>query len=224
MSSVRRVTFCIVFLGFGLAAQAALEKLTETERPPLRQSLSSLPMTIGEWVGHDEPLDEKIKLETQATEFINRVYESETRPGKRLALWINYSVKGDNLRHSPEVCLPSRGYTKLESECRVISIERAGDVPTTISRLGYGQGGMVQGVGFWYYIFGEGQLERYVRGLPITSRSSHGRTTRGSSMTVEVFDQGNSHVDDATLQEFTASLVEALQPILPLDRAQYFVP
>ena len=52
------------------------------------------------------------------------------------------------------------------------------------------QGELVEHVGFWYYIFGEGKLENFVRQLPITSRSSHGRTTRGSSMTVEVFYPG----------------------------------
>ena len=60
-----------------------------------------------------------------------------------------------------------------------------------ITRLGYCQGELVQGVGFWYYIFGEGELEHFVRRLPITSRSSHGRTTRGSGMTVEVFCPGD---------------------------------
>jgi hypothetical protein len=60
--------------------------------------------------------------------------------------------------------------------------------------------------------------------LPITSRSSHGRTTRGSSMTVEIFYPGDHDPEGDALREFTRLLLVALEPILPLDRAEYFVP
>jgi hypothetical protein len=96
------------------------------------------------------------------------------------------------------------------------------DVP--VMRLGYAQGELVQIVGFWYYIFGEGRLEQYVRGLPITSRSSHGRTTRGSGLTVEVFCPGTTDPDGGALRDFAARLLAALDPVLPAERAQYFIP
>ena len=78
--------------------------------------------------------------------------------------------------------------------------------------------------GFWYYIFGEGKLENYVRRLPITSRSSHGRTTRGSSMTVEVFYPGETDPEGEALREFAGELLKALGPILPPKRAAYHIP
>lgn len=224
MASLRRVILSAVILSFGLAAQARLETMMITDRPPLRQSLSSLPMVVGDWVGRDEEIDPRIKEESQATEFINRVYVRRDQPERRLTLWINYSYKGDNLRHSPEICLPSKGYNKLESECRVISVRDPGGNELPVSRLGYDNGDLFQCVGFWYYIFGEGQLEKYVRHLPITSRSSHGRTTRGSSLTVEVFSGGETLIDDNDLKDFAGSLLQALEPIMPADRAEYFVP
>ena len=70
----------------------------------------------------------------------------------------------------------------------------------------------------------KGKLENYVRQLPITSRSSHGQTTRGSSMTVEVFYPGDNDPDGRGLREFACELVKALEPILPLERADYHVP
>jgi hypothetical protein len=90
--------------------------------------------------------------------------------------------------------------------------------------LGYSKGELVERVGFWYYIFGEGKLEKLVRRLPITSRSSHGRTTRGSSMTVEIFGSGDHDPDDSALQDFAHSLLLELEPILPSERAEYHVP
>src|SRR5207253_5945600 len=121
-------------------------------------------------------------------------------------------------------CLPSGGWTKVESQCRVVEVPGADGKDLPVMRLGYAQGELVQIVGFWYYIFGEGKLEQYVRGLPITSRSSHGRTTRGSGMTVEVFCPGDGNPDGEALRDFARTLLEALEPLLPENRAEYFIP
>jgi hypothetical protein len=224
MSPMRRVLLCGLILTCGLAAQASLETFTKIERPPLRQALATLPLELGDWVGHDKPVDPAVLKESQNTEYLSRVYERRDNPGQRLELWVNYSDEGLNLRHSPEVCLPSGGWTKIESVSHEMLIPCGAGKSLPIMRLGYSQGDLVQGVGFWYYIFGEGKLERYVRGLPITSRSSHGRTTRGSGMTVEVFCSGESDPDGRVLKDFASSLLVALEPILPEERAEYFIP
>jgi EpsI family protein len=224
MTPIRRLTFCAAFLLTGLAAQAALEQLNQTERPPLRASLASIPMDLGDWAGRDEPVRADIVERAQTTEYLNRVYESRKHPGLRLTLWINYSRNGTNLRHTPEICLPSGGWTKVESQTRVLDVPTPGGRPMPVTRLGYNQRELVLHVGFWYYIFGEGKLENLVRKLPITSRSSHGRTTRGSSMTVEIFYPGELDPEGDGLQDFARALLSALEPVLPLDRAEYHVP
>ena len=181
-------------------------------------------MTLGDWVGKEEPVDEKIAIESQATEFLNRVYTLKGRPGVQVWLWMNYSDRGLNLRHSPEVCLPSGGWEKAEALTRVVEIDRPGGPPQLVSLLGYEKSELVQRIGFWYYIFGEGRVERFVRGLPISSRSSHGRTTRGSGLTVEVFYPSDAGLGDAELRDFISQLLEAIEPILPEDRAVYHIP
>jgi len=224
MSPVRRMTLCGLILTVGFAAQAGLEKATETERPPLKAPLTSVPMELGDWVGRDVSVDPRVLKESQADEYINRIYENRKDPDRRLWLWINYSRMGLNLRHSPKICLPSGGWTEIESESRMIPIRYGDDRSIRIMRLGYAQGELVQSIGFWYYIFGEGGLEHYVRNLPITSRSSHGRTTRGSGMTVEVFCPGETDPDGAALEDFARPLIEALEPIMPASRAEYYIP
>ncbi len=208
----------------GLAAQGELKRLNQTERPSLRRDLASIPLDLGDWVGQDEPVAPDIVDRAQTTDYLNRVYESRTQPGLRLTLWINYSEKGTNLRHTPEICLPSGGWTKIESQTKVLNVLAPNDRKVLITRLGYGRGELVEQVGFWYYIFGEGKLENFVRQLPITSRSSHGQTTRGSSMTVEVFYPGEHDPDGDALRDFAQSLLIALEPVLPQDRAEYHVP
>ncbi len=224
MTPTRRVTICLAVLVVALGAQAGLEAMTAIERPELKTRLATLPLVLGDWVGKDQPVNPLIVEKAQTDDYLNRVYEDSKRPGRRVWLWMNYSKKGTNLRHSPEICLPSGGWEKVESQCRVIDLAGPDGAAMPVSHLAYAQGELVQGVGFWYYIFGEGRLERYVRGLKISSRSSHGRTTRGSSLTVEVFCPGATDPDGAALRDFAGRLAPALEPILPDDRAHYFTP
>ncbi|WP_165246661.1 EpsI family protein [Paludisphaera soli] len=224
MTTATRCGLCAALLTLGLAAHAGLERLDDTERPPLRQSLKTIPLEMDGWVGHDVPVAPDIVERAQTTEYLNRVYESRRSPGVKLTLWINYSEYGTNLRHTPEICLPSGGWTKVESQTRELSLPAGDRGEVTCTRLGYAQGDLVKHVGFWYYIFGEGRLQNMVRRLPITSRSSHGRTTRGSSMTVEVFYPGDVDPDAVALAEFGRELLAALEPILPVERAEYHVP
>ena len=224
MTQMNRCLLCAGILMIGLAAQGELKSLNQTERPSLRRDLESIPLELGDWVGQKEDVAPNIVERAQTTAYLNRVYESRTQPGLRLTLWINYSEKGTNLRHTPEICLPSGGWTKIESQTKVLNVLAPNDKVVRITRLGYGRGELVEQVGFWYYIFGEGKLENFVRQLPITSRSSHGQTTRGSSMTVEIFYPGEHDPDGEALRDFAQALLIALEPVLPHDRAEYYVP
>jgi Protein of unknown function (DUF3485) len=224
MSRFQRTLLCGAILSTGLAAEAGLERTNHTVRPPLQRSLASIPMEIADWVGKDEPVDPDIVARAQTTEYLNRTYESAKQPGLRLRLWINFSLEGTNLRHTPAICLPSGGWTQIESLTRVIAVPVSGERSIQVTRLGYQRGELVEHIGFWYYIFGEGTLENYVRQLSITSRSSHGQTTRGSSMTVELFYPGENDTEGEALREFAQELVKTLEPILPLERAVYHVP
>lgn len=224
MTQMHRCLLCAGILMIGLAAQGELKRLNQTERPSLRRDLESIPLELGDWVGQKEDVAPDIVERAQTTAYLNRVYESRTQPGLRLTLWINYSEKGTNLRHTPEICLPSGGWTKIESQTKVLNVLAPNDKVVRITRLGYGRGELVEQVGFWYYIFGEGKLENFVRQLPITSRSSHGQTTRGSSMTVEIFHPGERDPDGDALRDFAQALLIALEPVLPHDRAEYYVP
>jgi EpsI family protein len=215
---------CVALLSTGLLAQAAVVRLSRTERPSLRRSLASIPMTLGQWLGNDEPVDPDIIERAQTTEYLNRCYQSASHPGLKIHLWVNYSHEGTNLRHTPEICLPSGGWTKVESQTRELLLAAPQGHSIPVTRLGYTQGDLVEHVGFWYYIFGEGKLENYVRSLPITSRSAYGQATRGSSMTVETFYPGDTDPEGDVFREFAEDLLRALEPILPRERAVYHVP
>lgn len=225
MSRNRRIITAIAIVAAGLTAQVALEAACQLERPELARHLSTLPMRIGDWEGTESQVTDELIRESNATEYLSRVYESPRFPGLSLKLWANYSVRGANLRHTPETCLPAGGWTKIESQTRVFEVpDGDGRPPIRMTRLGYSQGELVGHLGFWYYIFGEGGLETYVRTLPITSQSSYGRVTRGSSITIEVFYPGDRDPNGDGLRDFAAELVRLLDPILPSPRATYYIP
>lgn len=219
-----RMFVCLAILTFGLGARAVAELSLNTPRPLLKAPPASLPLEIGDWIGHDEPLDPEIAKKSQADLYLNRVYEDLSHPGRKLVLWINYSRHGLNLRHSPEVCLPSGGWTKVESASRTFEIAQGAGPPHKLSLLGYRRGELVRSIGFWYYIFGESSVERVFRGLPITSKSSHGRTTRGSGLTVEIFMPGLDRDSEKSVLDFAELLLSRLDAILPDNRAAYHRP
>lgn len=222
--TTRRIVCGLAILSCGLAAQAGLEEATKTDRPKLSAKLDTIPLSLGGWVGTEFEIHRDILERTQNDDYLSRVYTNPARPGVALTLWINYSETGLNLRHTPEICLPSGGWAKVESQCRQMEVPREGRPGLPMTRLVYSKLDETQGIGFWYYIFGEGRVEQFVRRLPITSRSSHGRTTRGSGLTVEVFCKGESDPDGEALREFAAALLDRLEPILPGRRAEFFIP
>ena len=57
MSSKQRLVTMAVVLSIAFVAQAGLEAMTAIERPLLKGKLESLPLQIGDWVGHDAPVD-----------------------------------------------------------------------------------------------------------------------------------------------------------------------
>ncbi len=226
MKAIGRVSLCLGLLSAGFAAQAGLEGASRIERPPLRRPLASIPTALGAWSGRDEPVDPGILAVSEATDCLSRTYTNPSYPGVTLSLWINYSSFGGNMRHSPETCLPMHGWNKIESMTKMLAIPGPAGKDQSVSRLAYSRAEdeLVQAIGFWYYIFGESDIERWVRTLPVTSRSSHGRTTRGSGMTVEVFWTGEGEPDSAAFEDFARVLLEELGPIMPEDRAAYHVP
>ncbi|WP_435006318.1 EpsI family protein [Tundrisphaera lichenicola] len=224
MNAIGRATLCLGLLTAGVGSQASLETLSRIDRPKLRRPLASLPMELGNWSGRDLPIDPDILERSQATECLSRLYENPSYPGIGLTLWVNYSLYGTNMRHSPEICLPSHGWNKVESLTSILPISNPDGSDLPVSRLAYARDELVQDVGFWYYIFGEGAAERWVRTLPITSRSSHGRTTRGSGLTVEVFWRAEGDPDSKAFRNFAQALLSGLDPILPTDREEYHVP
>ena len=73
-----------------------------------------LPLTLGEWTGRDEEVDEYVLQKTGTDDHVNRVYERK-QGRDSVSLWIAYGVRlRDLMPHRPEVCYAGAGWA-LES-------------------------------------------------------------------------------------------------------------
>jgi exosortase D (VPLPA-CTERM-specific) len=89
----------------------------------LKGGFSDFPMTIGQSVGERVPIDPEIITLSGAEEAFNAVYRNIQ--GAEVSLYIGYrgSPFGENTNffHSPNICLPSSGWTTLDMTKHTVS-------------------------------------------------------------------------------------------------------
>ncbi|MFO0895660.1 MAG: exosortase-associated EpsI family protein [Phycisphaerales bacterium] len=123
-------TLVVGALGFR-AAMAALDVYVRKEAVPLRESLDTLPTTLGRWkaVGEDRRLSAAVVENLGTTQYLDRDYAIDGQPAKgRLQLHIAYYTGTlDTIPHIPERCFTAGGLTQ-SSPPRVISlaVDRSG--------------------------------------------------------------------------------------------------
>ena len=71
--------------------------------------LSTIPMTLGSWVGKTTAMDPKIVEATGSTDQVTRQYIDQ-RTGVALDVIVLYGPTSDIFIHSPELCYPKAGY------------------------------------------------------------------------------------------------------------------
>lgn len=106
-----RVSLVVVLL---LAAASGRTWLVPSPSPIRAESLASFPQAIGEWRGHDSPLDPAVVQVTAVDDYLNRYYRSSSGV---VGLYIGYyksQVEGESL-HSPLNCLPGTGWQPVDS-------------------------------------------------------------------------------------------------------------
>ena len=103
-------------------------------------TLSRLPLSIGDWIGRDVPLDDRIIRATDTDDRVNRVY-ARYATRQNVALWVAYGVHfRDLMPHRPEVCYPGNGWT-LE-ETRRLELKAADGSPLPCRVLKFTRGAL----------------------------------------------------------------------------------
>jgi hypothetical protein len=106
----------------------------------------TLPMTIGDYVGRDEPLDVRTVAASDADIMLNRVYRN--RLGDyviaNIGIWTNYEK---TIPHSPEGCYPAAGWEVADR--RILEVPQGRVKPFDAKLFVFQRGTSRIAVAFW---------------------------------------------------------------------------
>ena len=141
----RRAAFVIALL---LVARFFSAHVSSAEAVVARQPLSTLPLTIGQWQGHEAaPLADDVLAQLGVDDYINREYV--TGSAVPVGVYIGYyesQRQGDTV-HSPQNCLPGAGWQPIESGLATLD---AGGRTVQVNQFVIQKGLDRQLVFYWY--------------------------------------------------------------------------
>ena len=120
---IARIT---ILAGCLLVAAAYLGAASRTEKVPVREPLSTFPLTLAGWSGRIQPpMEDRILAVLGVDEYIDRGYSASS--GRYAGLYVGYyesQRQGDTI-HSPLNCLPGAGWEPLELGRTTIPVRSA---------------------------------------------------------------------------------------------------
>jgi EpsI family protein len=133
-----------------LLAAGYTARAMRPEIVPLRQSLASLPVTLDQWSGYDQPrFSDEILATLGVDEYLNRTYvASGSSP---IALYVGYyrsQRQGDTI-HSPMNCLPGAGWEPVVTRRIAVPI-RERETPIQVNQVIVQKGLDRHLVLYWY--------------------------------------------------------------------------
>ncbi len=204
----RIILLCIVLL----AASAFLAHASKPERIPIRESLSGMPMKIGDWQGHQAAdISPRVMEVLGVDDYINRMYYSpELFPASLYVGYYQSQRAGDTI-HSPLNCLPGAGWNPVKNGR--ISVP-AGDSAIVINRIVIMKGTDKQLVLYWYQSHGRVIASEYWGKIYTVFDSL--RTNRTDAALVRVICPiaGTDPQAEAFVEQRAVEFVRALYPLL----------
>jgi len=141
----RRAAVIIALL---LMARLFTAHVSSAEAVVPREPLSTLPLTIGQWQGHEAPpLADDVLTQLGVDDYINREYVAGT--SVPVGVYIGYYAsqrQGDTI-HSPQNCLPGAGWQPIESGLATLA---AGGRTVQVNQFVIQRGLDRQLVFYWY--------------------------------------------------------------------------
>ncbi|GMV96961.1 MAG: hypothetical protein AMXMBFR83_13200 [Phycisphaerae bacterium] len=135
--------------GIGYRQLAAQYGNFASGAPVPRGTLARVPHKIGDWVGRDVPLDERIVKATDTDDHLHRQYRDTS--GDTALIWVACGVRlRDLMPHRPEVCYTGAGWVLRDERridlrisegaslpCRLLSFRKSGISEADLLVLNY---------------------------------------------------------------------------------------
>jgi EpsI family protein len=210
-------------LGLGVVLAFGLQE--REDMIPDRESFNTFPLTINEWRGRDEAIDDPGILKSLAVDDYLLAEYQNTDDGGRVAIWVAYYAeqrKGRSV-HSPRACLPGGGW-KLESfDEHVLSAVGPNGEDYVVNRSVIAKGNLRQLVYYWFVERGRIQTNEYKVKWSIFWDALTRNRTEGALVRVTTFvpDKGLLDEADQRLEKFVRAVDPKLAYYLPQENATF---
>jgi len=204
------VTLVILVLTFGVSRMVNFR-----EKVPVKKSFGEFPLTIGEWTGTRQFLDQKVLDVLDLSEYIMVSYRNPQ--GREIDFYVAYneSQSKGKATHSPETCLPGSGWIFVQAGLTGIP---TGDGKTIkINRAFMEKSGNRELVYFWFPQRGRiltslYQVKFYNFWDAVIQHRTDGALVR---VITPLYDNENMQDAELRLKGFTKEIVPVLGGFLP---------
>jgi len=199
-----------------LCATAVLSRAVEfREKIPLKKPLSSLPLTIGEWTGQTDRMEQDMLDQLNLSDYA--IVDYQNRGGKSINFYTAYyeSQSKGQTTHSPETCLPANGWEFREAGATDVPLGTGRSM--RVSRAYVEYSGSRQVVYYWFAQRGRVltnlyQVKIYSVWDSLTRHRTDGALVR---LITPVYGRESPSDAETRLQEFTREIVPILREYVP---------
>jgi len=196
-----------------LAGSGLIARTSRPEQVPIRESLSGMPMRIGNWEGRPAPdIDASVMSILGVDDYVNRVYYSpELFPASLYIGYYQSQREGDTI-HSPLNCLPGAGWNPVKNGRIKLPID--GISPIEINRIIILKGIDKQLVLYWYQSHGRVVASEYWGKVYTVLDALRTNRTDAALVRVILPIAGMDHDNEAKTEQRAVEFVTKLYPLL----------
>jgi len=181
----------LVFIGTSLVTKGLQDR---EEIVPPRNVLSTFPLRIGDWRGHEQAMEQVYLEQLQVDDYLMASYSDSTDPAT-VELYIAYyesQRKGASV-HSPRACLPGGGWEVEDFNQTMVSNIGPDGEGIPVNRVVISLGTSRQLVYYWFqqrerYVTNEYMVKWYIFWDAITKNRTDGSLVRLVTMVPESMD------------------------------------
>lgn len=212
--SVQTVAALALLLGMAVASAAVGDR---RELQPVRDSLASFPMELGDWRGRHEQVAPNVLRALQVDDYLFANFHDGQQSWMNLYVAWHASQRKGQASHSPRACIPGGGW-RIEGISR-FSVPGAAMSGTSlgVNRVRITKGDMRQLVYYWFAQRGRNLTNEYaVKGYLLLDAIRANRTDGALVRVTTPLGHGESWDDaDSRLAAFTALATQRLESFIP---------
>jgi exosortase D (VPLPA-CTERM-specific) len=187
------------------------------EKIPISQPLSRFPLSIGEWTGAPQTMEQEILDTLDLSDYA--IIDYQNRQGRQVNFYTAYyesQRKGESI-HSPATCLPGSGWVFKEAGVKTISSPETGLKPVRVNRAFMQKGESKQVAYYWFLMRGRAltntyQLKFFVFWDALTHQRTDGTLVR---LITPVYENENEQQAETRLRDFASETLPILDRFIP---------